>query len=124
LGIFSIIEKVFMSLLGILLIILMYQIFSSVTQQSCFPSEAFKKDPVLGFNVGIFDGVYDNLCNTFLNMNSAIWNLYRTGVGRTFASSLLKTMGNTMLNAAMPFCKTHTNANYNSEEGHDAITEP
>lgn len=123
-GIFSIIEKVFMSLLGILLIILMYQIFSSTTQQSCFPSEAFKKDPVLGFNIGIFDGIYDNLCNTFLNMNSGIWNLYKTWTGRTFASGMLKTMGNTMLNAARPFCKTHTNANYDSEEGDDAITEP
>ncbi|MFA5333713.1 MAG: hypothetical protein WC376_04430 [Candidatus Nanoarchaeia archaeon] len=123
-SIFDLIQKIFEILLGILMIVLLFNIFSSVTQSSCVPSEIYAHDELTGFRTGIFDNVYDNVCNTFLTMNSGVWQMNKKYFARQYLSNILNTVSNTIWNSAKPFCKTHTNLDYASSESSDAITDP
>jgi hypothetical protein len=121
---FFLIQKIFEIVLGALMIVLLFNIFSSVTQSSCFPSELYSHEELTGFKTGIFDNVYDNFCNTFISMNSGVWQMYKTWVGQTFASNILNGVSNTIWNGAKYFCKTHTNFDYAKTGSDDAITDP
>jgi hypothetical protein len=123
-SIFVLTEKIFNIVLGLAVIILIYNIFSSVTQSSCFPSEIYAHDEVTGFRTGIFDDVYDNICTMFVDLNSGIYQVAKTWTARKFASNMLISMSNTIWSSAKHFCKTHTNVDYANSESSDAITDP
>ncbi|MDD4353357.1 MAG: hypothetical protein PHN56_02770, partial [Candidatus Nanoarchaeia archaeon] len=67
------IYKVFMILMGVFLIVIMYSLVSSINNSSsCYPKELYQEEGLAGLGGGIFDGVYDSLCSSVIDINSGL----------------------------------------------------
>ena len=113
------VSKVFYILLGIVAIVSIYYIFTSITTSSCYPTELYNHDETTGFQTGIFDNVFDVLCSKFTDMNSGVMQLYKKWYLSGMKSSVVS-VSNSIWNMGKSFCQTHSNLNYADEEGNDA----
>lgn len=122
----DLINKVFMILMGVFMIVILYSIVNSIgNSSSCYPNDLYGEEGLAGLGGGIFDGVYDSLCGSVIDINSGLWEVFLSGSAQWLnMRSAISSMSNGLWDMGKLFCKTHTNFDYTNVDGNDAITDP
>ncbi|MDD5499804.1 MAG: hypothetical protein PHT91_02935 [Candidatus Nanoarchaeia archaeon] len=123
--ILELIEKIFMILMGILVVVILFGIFSNLNKQSCEPAELYSHEEVTGFGGGVFDNMFDTVCSSILDINSGLWGAY-TSTAASFSGlrPVLSSISNGIWGLGKIFCKTRTNSDFVERAGRSAISDP